>query len=243
MVFIFKKGDNQAKVFDEIIEFLHVRGLNIKLAKTRFVSATDGFNFLGWQFRVQKNGKFRCIPSEDNYLAFRKKVKVIINSSNYGAFVKAKKLAPIIRGWRNYHRYRKMDGSRFSLWFTRRRTWNVFNKEAKLNRYQTDALIDKALRAVPYSEHKHVMVKGDASPFNGDIAYWSKRESKHYDGMTAKVLIKQDHKCGHCKLKFADGEDIHLHHIDGNHHNWKLNNLAVVHQSCHQYMHMSKGNT
>ncbi|MBE9001568.1 reverse transcriptase N-terminal domain-containing protein [Nostoc sp. LEGE 12447] len=240
MVFIFKKGDNQAQVFDEITEFLRVRGLNIKSAKTRFISATDGFNFLGWQFRVQKNGKFRCTPSEDNYLAFRKKVKAIVNNSNYGALVKSQKLSPIIRGWRNYHRYCKMDGSRFTLWFTRRRTWNVFNKESKLNRYQTDALIDKAFPAVPYSEHKHFMVKGDASPFNGNLVYWSKRQSKHYDGATAKALKKQDHSCGHCGLKFADDEDIHLHHVDRDHDNWKSQNLLAIHQSCHQYIHMSK---
>jgi len=243
MVFIFKKGDNQAKVFDKIIEFLRIRGLNIKTAKTRFVSATHGFNFLGWNFIVQQNGKFRCTPSEDNYLTFRKKVKGIVNNSNYGALVKAEKLSSIIRGWRNYHRYCKMDGSRFSLWFTRLRTWNVFNKEPKLNRHQTDALIDKAFPAVPYSENKHIMVKGNASPFNGDIVYWSKRESKHYDGITAKVLIKQDHKCGYCGLRFIDGEDIHLHHIDGNHNNWKSQNMMAVHQSCHQYIHMSKRDT
>ena len=192
---------------------------------------------------VQQNGKFRCTPSEDNYLTFRKKVKAIVNNSNYGALVKAEKLSSIIRGWRNYHRYCKMDGSRFSLWFTRLRTWNVFNKEPKLNRHQTDALIDKAFPAVPYSENKHIMVKGNASPFNGDIVYWSKRESKHYDGITAKVLIKQDYKCGYCGLRFIDGEDIHLHHIDGNHNNWKSQNMMAVHQSCHQYIHMSKRDT
>ena len=169
MVFIFKKGDDQAKVFDEIIEFLSVRGLNIKKAKTRFVSATVGFNFLGWRFKVQNNGKFRCTPSEENYLAFRKKVKFIVNNSNYGASLKAQKLAPLVRGWRYYHRYCKMDGSRFSLWFTRLRAWKVFNKEVKLSRYQTDALIVKAFPAVAYSENKHIMVKGDASTFNGDI--------------------------------------------------------------------------
>jgi RNA-directed DNA polymerase len=243
MVFIFKKSDDQAKVFDEIIEFLRVRGLNIKKAKTRFVSATAGFNFLGWQFKVQNNGKFRCTPSEENYLAFRKKVKSIVNNSNYGASLKAQKLAPLVRGWRYYHRYCKMDGSRFSLWFTRLRAWKVFNKEAKLNRYQTDALIVKAFPAVAYSENKHIMVKGDASTFNGDIIYWSRRESKHYDGITAKALIRQNHTCGYCGLGFIDGEDINLHHIDSNHNNWKLQNVTAVHKSCHHYIHMSKRET
>jgi retron-type reverse transcriptase len=243
MVFIFKKSDDQAKVFDEIIGFLRVRGLNIKKAKTRFVSATAGFDFLGWQFKVQNNGKFRCTPSEENYLAFRKKVKSIVNNSNYGASLKAHKLASLVRGWRYYHRYCKMDGSRFSLWFTRLRAWKVFNKEAKLNRHQTDALIVKAFPAVAYSENKHIMVKGDASPFNGDIIYWSKRESKHYDGITAKALIKQNHTCEYCGLGFIDGEDINLHHIDSNHNNWKLQNVTAVHKSCHHYLHMSKRET
>jgi retron-type reverse transcriptase len=117
MVFIFKKGDNQAKVLDEIIEFLRIRGLNIKAAKTRFVSATHGFNFLGWNFIVQQNGKFRCTPSEDNYLTFRKKVKAIVNNSNYGALVKAEKLSSIIRGWRNYHRYCKIIRDRLRRYY------------------------------------------------------------------------------------------------------------------------------
>ncbi len=104
-------------------------------------------------------------------------------------------------------------------------------------------LIKKAFPVVGYSQHKHVLVKGDASPFNRDLVYWSKRESLLYDGATAKALNNQNHKCGHCGLKFTDGETIHLHHVDGNHHNWKLKNLLAVHQSCHQYIHISKKGT
>ena len=37
-----------------------------------------------------------------------------------------------------------------------------------------------------------------------------------------------------------DGEKVNLHHIDGNHHNWKTNNLVMVHESCHDYIHMRK---
>ena len=65
--------------------------------------------------KVQSNGKFRCTPSVENFKKFRQKVKTIVNCSNYGAKVKAEKLAPIVRGWRNYHRFCKMDGSRNSL--------------------------------------------------------------------------------------------------------------------------------
>ena len=190
---------------------------------------------------MQTNGKFRCVPSEENFLNFRQKVKKILNSSNYGAKVKAKKLAPIVRGWRNYHQYCKMDGYRLCLYFIQNRGWKVFNKEAKQNRHTVDKLIRQAFPAVPYSENKHLNVKGDFSPFNGDVVYWSKRNSKIYDGATAKVLKKQDHSCGYCGLKFIDEERVHLHHIDGNHDNWRAKNLLAVHESCHDYIHMSKG--
>ena len=195
---------------------------------------------MGWHFKVQSNGKFRCVPSEDNYKAFRQKVKEIVNCSNYGARVKAKKLAPLVRGWRNYHRYCKMDGSRFSLWRTHYRAFKVFNKEKKLNRHTATELIKKAFPAVSYSENRHVNVKGNKSPYDGDEVYWSKRNSKLYDGLTSKCLKRQDHSCGHCGLKFSDDERVQLHHIDGNHNNWKPKNLMAVHQSCHQYIHMGK---
>ena len=214
--------------------------MKISDKKTKITAMTDGFYFLGWHFKVQTNGKFRCTPSVDNYKKFRQKVKAIVNNSNYGSKVKAEKLAPIVRGWRNYHRFCKMDGSRFSLWRTRLRTWKVFNKEKKLTRESTNKLIDKSFPAVPYAENKHVNVKGNKSPFDGNMVYWSERNSKLYDGETSKALKKQNHKCGICGLKFTCEERVHLHHIDGNHNNWKTKNLTAVHESCHNYIHISK---
>ena len=90
------------------------------------------------------------------------------------------------------------------------------------------------------SENRHVNVKGNKSPFDGDITYWSKRNSKLYYGNTSKCLKKQNHSCGHCGLMFNDDERVHLHHIDGNHDNWKTLNLLAVHQSCHEYIHKGK---
>jgi retron-type reverse transcriptase len=95
MVFFLKPNDNAELILDKITKFLAIRGLNVKASKTRLVSATDGFDFLGWRFIVENNRKFRSYPSADNYKAFRDKVKFIVNNSNYGAKVKAKKLAPI----------------------------------------------------------------------------------------------------------------------------------------------------
>jgi group II intron reverse transcriptase/maturase len=240
MVIILKPKDDAEAILSFISKFLAERGMNVSEKKTHITATTDGFDFLGWHFKVQSNGKFRCVPSADNFKAFRQKVKHIVNNSNHGAKVKAEKLAPLVRGWRNYHRYCKLDGSRFSLWHTSLRAFRVFNKEPKLNRNSVKELIDRAFPSVPYSENKHVNVKGDKSPFDGDIAYWSERNSKLYDGKTSSALKRQNHKCGYCGLKMLSDEKVHLHHVDGNHNNWKTNNLLAIHESCHDYIHMSK---
>jgi RNA-directed DNA polymerase len=240
MVIILKPKDNAEVILDKISQFLAEHGMNISEQKTKLTATTDGFDFLGWNFRVQKNGKFRCVPSEDNFKAFRQKVKHIINNSNYGATVKAEKLAPVVRGWRNYHRFCKMNGSKNSLYHIETRAFRVFNKETKQNRYTSKKLLDKAFPAIPYSENKHIKVRGEKSPFDGDITYWSERNSKLYDGATSQALKRQDHSCGYCGLKLLSDERVHLHHVDGNHENWKKNNLLAIHESCHDYIHMGK---
>ncbi|MGJ5633162.1 group II intron reverse transcriptase/maturase [Nostoc sp. CALU 1950] len=241
MVIILRPEDNAIEILERISEFLRKRGMNVSQKKTKVTAATDGFDFLGWHFKVQKNGKFKSIPSVDNFKAFRKKVKHIVNNSNYGAKEKATRLAPIVRGWRNYHKFCKMDGSRNSLYHIQKRAYTVLNKETKQDRYSSKKLLDKAFPTVSYSENKHVMVKGTKSPYDGNTAYWSERNSKLYDGETSIALKKQNHRCASCGLKFIDEERIHLHHIDGNHANWKKNNLEAIHESCHNYKHMSKG--
>lgn len=240
MVLILKPGDNEEKILKEIEEFLASRGLKVKESKTKLVKSTDGFDFLGWHFKVQSNGKFRCVPSENNYKAFRKKAKDIVNCSNIGAKEKAKTLAPLVRGWRNYHKYCKMDGSRFSLWRMNNRTFKVFNKKKNLDRHTARELVKKAFPAVAYSENRHINVKGNKSPYDGDLVYWSGRNSKLYDDHTSKCLKRQHHSCGHCGLKLTTEERVHLHHIDGNHNNWKPKNLIAVHESCHDYIHIGK---
>ncbi|WP_366558030.1 HNH endonuclease [Okeania sp. SIO3B5] len=109
-----------------------------------------------------------------------------------------------------------------------------------MNRYKADELIKKAFPNPGWKENDHIMVKGNKSPFDGDIAYWSKRNSKLYDGATSKALQRQNHKCEHCGLSFTEDERVELHHVDGNHDNWNKENLVAVHRSCHQYIHMKQ---
>ena len=133
-----------------------------------------------------------------------------------------------------------MDGSRFSLWHLANKTFKVFSKQKTINRYQAEKMVKTAFPNVGYSENSFANVKANKSPYDGDINYWSKRNSKLYDGSTARTLRKQNHSCGHCGLKFLDEEKVELHHMDGNHNNWDSKNLLAIHSSCHHYIHMSK---
>ncbi|NEQ89214.1 MAG: RNA-dependent DNA polymerase, partial [Moorea sp. SIO2I5] len=240
MVIILKPKDKAEKVLNKIKGFLEERGMEISEEKTRITKTTNGFDFLGWNFRVQKNGKFRSTPSEDNHRNLRKKIKAVANCSNYGAEVKAKKIAPIVRGWRNYHKNCDMSSSKHSLWFINKAANRKFRKEKKVDKHKATKLCEKAFPAVGYKQNEHANVQGTKSPYDGDIVYWSKRNSKLYDNATSEALKKQNHSCGYCGMKFVGNEKVHLHHIDGNHNNWKKDNLMAIHNSCHQQLHWSK---
>jgi len=112
--------------------------------------------------------------------------------------------------------------------------------DAKQDRHSSKYLLDKAFPSIPYSENKFVNVKGNKSPYDGDLTYWSERNSKLYDDHTSKALKRQNHRCGHCGLKCISDEQVNLHHLDGNHRNWKIKNLVAIHESCHDYIHMGK---
>ena len=116
----------------------------------------------------------------------------------------------------------------------------MFNRESKQNRFSSSTLLEKAFPAVSCSENKYIKVRGAKSPYDGDLPYWSERNSKLYDGKTSKALKKQNHSCTRCGLMFMSDEAVNLHHIDGNHQNWKSSNLEAIHESCHDYIHMSK---
>ena len=131
MVIILRPEDNATEILEKISQFLADRGMKVSEKKTKITATTEGFDFLGWRFKVQSNGKFKSTPSVENFKKFRQKVKAIVNCSNYGAKVNAEKLAPIVRGWRNYHKFCKMDGARDSLFHIASRTFRVFNKEAR----------------------------------------------------------------------------------------------------------------
>ncbi len=53
MVIILRPEDDATEILERISEFLRKRGMNVSQKKTKVTAATDGFDFLGWHFKVQ----------------------------------------------------------------------------------------------------------------------------------------------------------------------------------------------
>ncbi len=235
MVFFLKPEDDEQILRRHIDNLLEIRGLKVKEAKTKVVHSTNGFDFLGWNFAVKPNGKFISTPSQKATSSIKAKVKEVMKDSRFTLEQRIDKCGSVIRGWRNYHRFCNM--SNHGLWAIALWTWKFIRKQGRHDRNQTNKVIQKAFPAVQwtFSVSGFFNVKGDKSPYDGDLVYWAKRENANYDGITARLLKKQNHKCTECNLSFISGDIAQLHHVDGNHDNWQPVNLEVLHRECHQH--------
>jgi group II intron reverse transcriptase/maturase len=52
MVIILKPKDDATAILDKVSEFLAERGMKVSEKKTKLTATTDGFDFLGWHFKV-----------------------------------------------------------------------------------------------------------------------------------------------------------------------------------------------
>lgn len=168
------------------------------------------------------------------------------------------KLNPIIRGWANYYStvcskktFSKMDALIYTLlasWAKHRHR----NKGKKwlAQKYWKSIGGDNWVFATrdgnnPIRLFKHsstpiknyVKVKGDASPYDGNLVYWSSRMGKNpqMPKRTASLLKQQKGKCTHCGHYFKDGDVMELDHIipksNGGKDEYK--NWQLLHRHCH----------
>lgn len=169
------------------------------------------------------------------------------------------KLNPVIRGWVNYYStvvsketfstldhlvYRKLSRwanrrhpGKSGAWITNK-YWNtvggnnwIFSvtKDGKV----AETLISHASKPIV----RHIKVKGTASPFDGNLKYWSSRRGKHplVPTRVARLLKAQKGKCAHCGLYFREDDLIEVDHtvpiseggLD------RYDNLQVLHRHCH----------
>jgi RNA-directed DNA polymerase len=169
------------------------------------------------------------------------------------------KLNPIIRGWCNYFSIGVSQKIFERLWHLTvwklikwgiKRHRNKGKKWIYLKYFQTIdgdkwtfATSREGSNPMVLMKHpetaivRHVKVKGDKSPYDGDLIYWSSRMGKHPEipNRTASLLKKQKGKCAHCELFFRDGDLLEVDHIvpksKGGKNEYK--NCQLLHRHCH----------
>jgi RNA-directed DNA polymerase len=163
-------------------------------------------------------------------------------------------LNPVIRGWCNYYRtvvskvtFRKAD----DVLYHALRSWAFWRhphegKRRVVRKYWhlptwsfgvvggPTLLRHSGTRIV-----RHVKVRGNKSPYDGDWAYWASRLGR-YPGIRiglAMLLKRQKGQCVRCGLYFKPDDLVEVHHRDGEHSNNKWGNLAALHRHCHDAEH------
>jgi RNA-directed DNA polymerase len=88
---------------------------------------------------------------------------------------------------------------------------------------------------------RHIKVKGQASPFDGNLLYWAKRLKDHPLTKTTlgKLLQKQQGKCRWCELYFREDDCIEIDHITPKSEGGgeELSNKLALHRHCHDQRH------
>ena len=198
-------------------------------------------------------------PSKEKVLEhYRKLADIIDNHKAAPQHALIAKLAPVITGWSNYYRTvcsKETYSKVYSLLFYKLSRWGYRrhpNKSKKwvnqkywhtigMNNWRFSCKVGDTNYVLPtHSETKivrHIKVKGDASPYDGNNTYWATRMGKHPEvkNSIARLLKKQKGKCNYCELTFKPEDKIERDHIiprqaGGN----KLkDNLQLLHKHCH----------
>jgi RNA-directed DNA polymerase len=250
-------------------------GLELKPSKTRLTHTLNkydneepGFNFLGFNIRQLKVGKyhskqgFKTIISpgkEKQRIHYERIVSTINDHKQAPQEALIGRLNPIIRGWSNYYStvvskeaYSELDNlvySKLRAWAKRRHPNKTGNWVSKKywhtvgNDNWVFATPNKGKKSITLINHtetpiiRHIKVKGEASPYNGDLIYWSSRMGAHPEvsKKVATLLKKQKGKCAHCGLYFKEEDLLEIDHIiprsKGGKDEYK--NLQVLHKHCH----------
>jgi len=177
------------------------------------------------------------------------------------------RLNPIIRGWANYYAtvvskvaYSDIDHlmcHKFLAWAKRRHpqksahwiknkywqriggnNWVFATREEGINPLR---LLDHADTSIG----RHVKVKGESSPYDGNLVYWSTRMGKNPEmpSKVSKLLKMQEGKCTHCGLFFRENDVMEVDHRipksqggKDSYENWQL-----LHRHCHDTKTASDG--
>jgi RNA-directed DNA polymerase len=244
-----------------IEEFMRERGLTLSPEKTKITHITDGFDFLGWNFR-KYNGKLLIKPSKVNIQTFLEDIRETTKSM---ATAKQEDvidtLNPKIWGWTNYHKgtvaketFNKVDREIWiTLWNWCRRRHPNKPKSWIRARYWTRregknwVFASKERQLVKASDtriERHIKTPNALNPFvptdRRELDELRKRRTKRtLFGKVKELWERQDGICPNCHQGITEESDWNIHHIQSKAQGGsnELNNLIMVHSACHRQIH------
>lgn len=191
--------------------------------------------------------------------------RLIYKTKDTGSLIR--RLGPVIRGWSNYQRHvvssrifshtARQLMTKLMAWARRKhrlrtKTW-IYSKylrrlEGRLRLgYTGTASTTMDERWVFLKDHtdvtveRHVKVRGDRSPYDGDWIYWGTRGRKTVGGTPALRLLLQRQKgrCAICRLFFKPTDIMEMDHIKPQRRGGlrRMHNLQLLHGHCHQAKH------
>ncbi len=156
------------------------------------------------------------------------------DAKNVGEFSKQDYLTYLkLRRWAK-RRCRNTNNGGHDLYWTTigGNNWVFATREGNENPFRLLSHSDVSCSSTDY-----VKVKGDKSPYDGDLVYWSSRLGTHPEmpNRKAKLLKQQKGKCPWCGLNFQDWDVLETDHIIpkalGGRDEYK--NLQLLHRHCH----------
>jgi RNA-directed DNA polymerase len=171
-------------------------------------------------------------------------------------------LNPIIAGWSNYYRwvicsrvFRTCDYNtlrqltrwgqarhhgKSKAWVSKKYRIKI-GTQTRFGKWVKEKTGNPLPLYVRYHAETHsqgyVKVRGNASPYDGNLLYWAKRLKQHplVNNEKAKLLNRQQWQCPRCGLYFRNGDLLEVDHIiptalDGTD---DIRNKWVYHRHCH----------
>jgi RNA-directed DNA polymerase len=202
-------------------------------------------------------------PSKEKVRTHMQEIKEVIMrhaSSDQNAVIKG--LNPIIRGWTAYYktmvaaeefstcdhkmwkllwRWAKKRHPRKGAGWRRERYWQTVEQRQWVFMTPKDA---KLRQHTLTKIQRHVKVKGEASPYDGNMLYWSQRLKNNpmLHSVKGYLLSRQQGKCKWCDQLFREADIIEIDHIQPRSQGGseKLDNKCLLHGHCHDQRHATK---
>ncbi|MFM6454272.1 MAG: group II intron reverse transcriptase/maturase [Planktothrix sp.] len=194
-------------------------------------------------------------PSKKAIKAHADQVKEVIkNHKTAPQYALIKHMNPVIRGWCNYHAKvcsKETFSSLDHITWQRLRAWTVsrcgkasYKKLSKYYKKKGDKAWSfetkdgfKLLLHAETPITRHVTVRPEASPYDGNWTYWSTRKGTSFDvpKRVSTLLKKQKGKCNFCGQYFTPEDIVEIDPILPTTLGGKneYNNLQLLHRHCH----------